>query len=209
MWSSKEIMIDTFITTQSKRHPLRDYFFNLTYHAFKMNNVNPRLILDQKSWDRYFIPETIANSKFYILADDDCIPCSPDMIRKGCRIMDLFPEIGMLGFAWKHGLQEDEVSGYMGKIKFLEDGKMLAWEFGEVGGIRIIRKGIIAKKESLPEPDYKGTGGDRIFSEMIRKQGYKVAICPDLYFHHLGEGVSTIWPQRPLDLGVNLNGEGR
>lgn len=190
-------MIDCIITTTSKHQHRRDYLFPLVKESLKLAGFNPSVLVDYSAANRYQAAEGIASSDFYILTDDDCIVNNPHDIWRAIILMQEFPKIGILGFAWKRGLTSEELgSWYIGNVE-MDNGVFnpILFEMDHVGGFKIIRKGVI-DFDKIDKPDYKPTGDDMVICKAIRDAGFKVCLAPDFVFSHLGEGKSTIWNQK-------------
>jgi hypothetical protein len=141
-------------------------------------------VITQPMLERYFEAERLARSDIYVVSDDDIIPCTEWAINEAAKLMT--PEIGMLGLSYKMGLREGENSWYGDEIS---PGVLDA---DHIGGILLIRKGILEDiGESCDYPN--GYGDDKVIASIVRKKGYKVGITTRYWFHHLGEGFSTVW----------------
>lgn len=178
-----------YLATLPAQSDLRNYFKTLTLEAYAECGVNVTELIGFTNFDRYYEGETMDTDPFYIVTDDDVVPCKPTMFAEAQAIMEKYPQIGALGFPTKPRLDVEEVSGYFNGM--LEE---RLWKFDHFGGIRIVRRGVVKKPDERPNYE-EGRGGDRIFCDAIRKAGYECVLAPDLWFHHLGEGegFSTVW----------------
>lgn len=177
----------SYIATLTRQSKERDYFQDLTFRAQDACGLDTCPLTDMSNFERYYAGESMDTDKYYVISDNDVIPCRLDMFKEAVEIMEKHPQIGALGFPTKPRMFAAEVSGY---VRGLIEPTL--WDFDHFGGIRVVRRGVIQKPEE--RPNYKeGRGGDRIFCDMIRKQGFICALTPDLWFHHLGETMSTIW----------------
>lgn len=179
-----------YVATMQPQHNTRDYFRNLTLEAYRLCGIEAELIVNESNFARYYMPEKMDDAPYYIVSDDDVIPCKPEMFVLAERIMDAHPQIGALGFPARPRLQREDVIGYIrGDI---ESNLATLWDFDHFGGMRVVRRGFA--EEPFERPDYtNGRGGDRIYCDMVRAKGMTCAYTPDLFFHHLGETFTTIW----------------
>lgn len=125
--------------------------------------------------DRWSHAESLAQSKIYILADDDCLP-PPDL---DCAyvesIFDRLPDFGLLAIGnpnRDYGMYTDQ-------------DVVEAWA---CGGIRFIRKGIVTEF-----PD-NFTGDDGMFDGYLKKAGYRSGYLRKWPLMHMGDGYS-VWKQ--------------
>lgn len=176
-------MNDCFITTDFSR----DYFLLLTQVALKIGH---RLtIVVEPMLERYFKAEELSTTDIYIFSDDDIIPSEINGVSRLVQCLKENPSYGMIGMSWKPNLTCEE----MGKWCYRKESEHLL-EVDHVGGIMAIRKGILARNISDMKLDYQnGIGDDKIACDIIRKKGYKVGLYTGTYFHHLGQGKSTVW----------------
>ena len=162
------LSIDCFITTNFKR----PYLLSLTERALYLSGFCP-ILIDKPLLERYFECERLATSDLYILSDDDVIPASRSTLGELIEIMREHPEYSQLGLSWKGISKENPIIRRRGAL----------WELDYVGRLMVIRKGTIKPLDNefeLHKEDGKAMG------DIARKQGLKVGIVPNLFFHNLG-----------------------
>lgn len=120
--------------------------------------------------------------KFYILADDDCLPLQPEVITVGLAVLKAHKQFSILSL-WPQNanIVEWTPEGYQTK----NDADVL--EHVSVGGIRFCRK--------MPFsiwPPVTRAGYDAEHCQAIREAGYRVGYFRNLKMNHLGEGHSTL-----------------
>jgi hypothetical protein len=173
--------VNSFITTNGER----EYFLGLTQFALSLSGY-PATVVKKPMLERYFECERLADEYIYILCDDDIIPATSNTLKELVSIMRKHPEYSQLGLAWKKNMESEANNSW---IRSKDDD---IWEMDHVGGCMAIRKGTI--KNLGHTVDYKtGWGDDRVMGKTARETGHKVGIVPHLYFHHLGNGQSTVW----------------
>ena len=120
-----------------------------------------------------------AQSRIYVLADDDCLPHPKLDIQRVANAMILRPEYGMIGL-------HNVVTPYQGRVD--EDGII---EAHALGGVRFIRRGVVTEF-----PD-SFNGDDSAYWDLMNARGYRqgVATGETFGFVHCGEWRSTWTPK--------------
>ena len=133
--------------------------------------------------ERWLYAERLTHERFYILADDDCLPHPKLDIQRVVNTMILRPEYGMIGL-------HNVVTPYQGRVD--EDGII---EAHALGGVRFIRRGVVTEF-----PD-SFNGDDSAYWDLMHARGYRqgVATGETFGFVHCGEWRST-WPLRPSSI---------
>lgn len=126
------------------------------------------------------ICEATSRSTIYIKADDDCMPLGERFVERALEVMERHPEYGLLAFGptcgnWPPSGAED-------------DGEI--YRTLSAGGITVIRKGILEIPPEHPWFD------DVCVGEQMKAKGYKVGYMKTVRMHHLGEYLSTTFPER-------------
>ena len=124
--------------------------------------------------DRWRKAEKLAQlyngGKYYILADDDCLPIGQWDIAYAIDVMDRYKDVAIAA-ATMPGERWEEAEFH---------------PIHAVGGIRIIRKGVLEFPEDFD-------GGDSPAYSIHLAKGYRSGILPFLKANHLGLGFSTDW----------------
>lgn len=141
--------------------------------------------------ERRLIAERMGG-KFYILADDDCLPlCAPEQefVQDGFSILKNHPEYAMLApLPTNENIVEWTPSQQLDKYAVQSDDEVM--EHVSIGGIRFCRKGCLKGWPQITK-DYPGYDGKQ--GEALRKAGWRVGYMRNLNFEHLGAGQSTVW----------------
>lgn len=188
---------------------MRQYFRQLVRDAVVLNGCDhPLMISDAEPLERFLLADKRAKvdvGDFYIICDDDCLPATPSAFERAIEILEEFDEIGILGLAWKRGLRPDDMGAWKKSDYFDVDDESFptrVWEVDHVGGIIAVRKGALANP--APTAQFRtldlehGIGDDQVLADIVRANGFKVCITSDVWFHHLGEGFSVIWPKKEV-----------
>lgn len=120
--------------------------------------------------------ERDAKTPIYCHADDDCMPLGNKFLERAVEIMERRTEYGIVAFndAQLRGFgYKDEIVPHHG-----------------VGGIYLLRKGIIHPPEQHPWYD------DTAMCDSISLRGFKVGRFRDIVFNHYGYALSTTFPER-------------
>jgi len=171
-------MIDVFYCCWQPRDRLREAIAApclMMWESF----CRPKIILPIAMSGREFqqerrrMAEDKAQTDFYIIADDDCMPLGKNFLERCEDLMRRYPEYALLG-------TEDYCAPF---------GPTEIYETKTGGGINVIRKGIIEV------PPFNGQTWDSCAQgEQIRAKGYKVGRMRDVRRNHFGDGLSTVWP---------------
>lgn len=117
--------------------------------------------------------ERLAQTPFYIIADDDCMPLGKNFLERCEDLMNRYPQYAILG-------TEDYCAPF---------GPDEIYDTATAGGINVIRKGIIEV------PPFNGQTWDGCAQgEHVRAKGFKVGRMRDVRRNHFGDGLSTVWP---------------
>ena len=122
-------------------------------------------------------------SPFYILADDDCLPVTPNFLHLGVEVLKAHPDFAILSMH-PQTIRQWNPPHYVTRV----DADVQ--EHVSVGGIRFCRTGCM---KAWPAQD--GPGYDRTQCEALRAGGWRVGYFNNLMMNHLGEGYSTVWPE--------------
>ena len=129
---------------------------------------------------RFLLADRLVKSDIYIVADDDCLPLTPDWVTEGERILRRHPDFGMLCV----NLEGSEIFSPPG---LYEDENVMQTRSG--GGVRFIRKGAVKH--------FRGYEGERGFDgphgRSFADADWRVGFFRSLWFRHLGGGYSVVW----------------
>jgi len=198
------MILDSFITTIAEPSKHREYCFELAKNSLLMSGMVP-MTIRAPLFHRFLAAEYTSKSGYYVVSDDDVISMSPDGILNIIERIKELDRVGILCMAPKKMTLKAELGEqYLGSI---------AGGVHEVRapkGIMVIKKGILpvtpeSWKGQKMEPwtkKYlnKGIMDTEVIGMMVREQGYKVAMDTNNYFHHLGEGYSTILQENNMTL---------
>lgn len=126
--------------------------------------------------ERRWYAEENAQSDIYVVADDDCMPIGKTFIARGLEQMAKHPEYVCLS------------GRIFGAYSECAQNEVLTEDRLTVGGVYFVRKGGLP----LPPRDKFFDGSEMTHS--ARKMGLKLGIMRDVYFNHLGQGLSSVWP---------------
>lgn len=160
--------------------------FEFGYADFKVATIEQ----ENMQRDRRIKADELSNSDIYVVTDDDCMPLGVDFIARGVAVMAAHPEFGVLAALniRSKTLFDNGIPPYTGT--FIDED---VWECHAVGGIRFCRKGIIKEwPPSVTPGSY-----DCQHQEALDKAGYKAGYMLKVTMNHLGEGLSTHWPEVP------------
>lgn len=132
-------------------------------------------------------PDAHADGRYYVVADDDCLPQAQPFFDEAIDILDRHPDFAILALRPRNsGVSPLALRGHPGFS--WEDDEV--FEFPSVGGIRFCRPGVLGPDDwpPLTRPNY-----DREHSEAIRAKGFKVGYYKHLTCLHIGEGYSERW----------------
>lgn len=135
--------------------------------------------------------------RFYILADDDCLPLDDDCVERGIRILRKHRQYASLAmFPKNEGIQpwtpnpiDNAANGLPADYAVQNDENIM--EHVSIGGIRFCRRGCLKDWPAMPE----WGGYDRIQADALRAAGYRVGYIKTLHFEHLGQGATTVWTE--------------
>lgn len=119
-----------------------------------------------------------ASGKYYIVADDDCLPPEGDWMTKALDIMERYPQFAILSL-WPSNavIQKWTPDNY--QTVETED----VAEHVSVGNLRVCRKGALKEW-----PEQTEAGYDMAHCVALRKAGWRVGLFRNIPFEHLGEG---------------------
>lgn len=132
--------------------------------------------------------DELANSQFYVVADDDCLLPDTDTVLDAVEVAKNYPHFGQFSWwpsnsqlrPWTPG-EDDRKNCVNGEV--YSDG--LVMEHVSVGGIRLLRKGLLPK---WPAPPEGSTRYDSIHAQALRDLGYRSGYFRDYLMNHLGRG---------------------
>lgn len=127
--------------------------------------------------------------KFYILADDDCLPLGDDFLAEGLSTLKAHPNfVQLTPLPSNENIVEWTPSPTIDNYTAYKDAEV--FEHVSVGGIRFSRKMPFSLWPALvgTAPAYDGPHG-----EAIRQEGFRVGYMRNVRFLHLGAGKSTVW----------------
>lgn len=134
---------------------------------------------------RRIFAEEHASGKYYIVADDDCLPPEGnEWMSKACEIMDRYPQFAILSL-WPRNAVIQRWTPEDYETVETED----VAEHFSVGNLRVCRKGALTEW-----PEQTEAGYDNTQCVALRKAGWRVGYFRNIKMIHLGEGVgkSTI-----------------
>lgn len=132
--------------------------------------------------ERRIFAEADAGEDHFVLADDDCLPVTPDFIKLGLATLSSHFGFAILSLH-PHTIREWNPPHYITDV----DDEVQ--EHVSVGGIRFCRHTGV---ELTPN---SGPGYDRTQCELLRAASWRVGYFRKLFMNHVGEGFSTVWNQ--------------
>lgn len=160
----------------------RQYFSELTKEAYHLLGIEVIFANGLSNARRYWIEGDVMTPAQYIIADDDCIPGDTQMFENAFRLMQENPQVGMVGFNPSSIPDSYVIGAFMPDARAHYHGHAIGVR--EVGGIRVVRAGIVKETEMKPGRE------DESFCNQFLEKGYKIVALAHR-FHHLGEGFST------------------
>lgn len=136
---------------------------------------------DFQKYRRVFA-ERQASGKYYIVADDDCLPPEGDWMSKAVEIMDRYPEFAILSLWPTNAVIQRWTPDDYTPVETEE-----VSEHFSVGNIRVCRKGAFTDW-----PEQVTAGYDNTHCVALRKAGWRVGFFRNIKFLHLGEGKTSL-----------------
>jgi hypothetical protein len=127
--------------------------------------------------------------KYYILADDDCLPEGRRFIRTGFEILKRHKQFSALSPLPSNERIVEWTPSREEQYTVISDTEV--FEHVSIGGIRFCRRGSIAL---WPPVVSELPGYDWLHGLAARRNGYRVGYMRHLRFEHLGAGKSSVWP---------------
>ncbi len=128
------------------------------------------------------------DTDFYVLADDDCLPESPEpFLDKAAEMMALYPQFAVLAGWPTNSEPVPWTPDWPEYGPAVSDENVM--EHVSVGGIRFRRK--------IPDfewPDQLAKTYDSQEAEGFRKLGLRSGFLRNIRYNHLGRNYSTVWP---------------
>jgi hypothetical protein len=185
--------MQVFLTTCINAPPIRKAMFNLCETFWNQQaDVEMETILGHGRMfqrQRRILSELRSAGKFYIVADDDCLPAS-FQVKRLLQVAEKYPEFGILSFypmnatinSWTPDPAE-AIGGFA-----YEDSDVM--EHVSVGGVRLVRSRIHADWPEMNEHN----GYDFIQCSYLRSKGFRCGYLKNFVMNHIGELHSTVWP---------------
>ena len=125
--------------------------------------------------------EELSRTPVYLVADDDVLPFDDEFALKGLEIMERNPSFGMVMLRPKWVEVNDVAWG---------ENPDIAERGSEVGGLYLIRKGLVTSWPEIVKPEDGWNNWER---DKLSEQGLKVGMFRNLWYLHTGVGFSTLW----------------
>jgi hypothetical protein len=152
---------------------LMPYLNNKTVESILFHNYNTRCL-----WGKpVFHAMTDSDSKYYVVTDNDILPpdLTPDWLEQMIDIMERNPDLGLL-------TPQFPPVQLMGPLEMRGDHIVCT---AVVNALKLVRR------ESFPEgkirQNKESFSDDGHVSELIKKEGYKVAFCKNIFCGNLGQ----------------------
>ena len=132
---------------------------------------------------RFLLAEALAQSEFFIFADNDVVPITENWLSAGLEVMRTHPKFGWLCYR----LENTDFSSDNG----FEDSDVRTVRWG--GGCAIIRRDARTHPFTVPFVFDPNNADDRSYCEAIRRSGWMVGQLLRQYVRHIGRSESSAW----------------
>lgn len=130
--------------------------------------------------------EAWASQRFYVLADDDCLPPEGNILEAAFTELASHPDFAILSAMPSNAtINRWTPEGY---VPYEDEFVM---EHVSVGGIRFMRRGCLDKW-----PHAKGPRYDAEHCQALRDGRWRVGYLKAVTMIHLGERKSSLWPNQ-------------
>ena len=131
---------------------------------------------------RFLLAEVLAQSEFYLMGDNDCLPTSEFWLQKGLDVAASHPGYGYIVYRLEHCDFPFDHQHSDADIRSIAKG----------GGLAVVRRACRKSDFRIPILFDPSNADDKQYCEAIRKSGLLVGMFEKLYVRHLGREESTV-----------------